>query len=65
MQVLTSVIPLCEGIHLRGGGVLYFHKNVGSGHFGGFKILNFNIYFIFIYFLEGGRGVRIMNIFGV
>ena len=34
-------------------GVLrYFHTYVGSGHFLGFKILNFNIFF-----LGGGRGV--------
>ena len=34
-----------------GGGVLrYFHTYVGSGHFLGFKILNFNI------FLGGGWG---------
>ena len=38
-----------------GGGVLlYFHTYVGSGHFGGFKILNFIIFGVF----------RKMNIFG-
>ena len=27
-----------------GGGSLIFHIYVGSGHFGGFKILNLNIF---------------------
>ena len=32
------------GKHPRGGGVLcYFYTYVGSGHFSGSKILNFNI----------------------
>ena len=35
----------------------YFHTYVGSGHFGGFKILNFNIF-------GGGGGFRKINIFG-
>ena len=40
-----------------GGGVLrYFHTYVGSGHFLGFKILNFNIFFYF--FFGGGGGVQ-------
>ena len=44
------------GFHPGGGGV-YFHTYmyVGSGHFRGFKILNFNIFGVF----------RKMNIFGV
>ena len=28
-------------------GVLFFHTYVGSGYFGGFKILNFNIFWVF------------------
>ena len=47
---------------MGGGGVLrYFHTHVGSGHFLGFKILNFNIFFFFwggggleFFFLGGG-----------
>ena len=27
-------------------GILYFHTYVGSGHFLGFKILNFDIFFV-------------------
>ena len=52
----------------------YFHTYVGSDHFLGFKILNFNIFFIFflffIFFFGGGGGsekiiiFRGMKIFG-
>ena len=31
-----------------GGGTLYFHTYVGSDHFFGFKILNFNILGFFL-----------------
>ena len=42
----------------QGGGVLrYFHTYVGSGHFLGFKILNFNIFFL------GGGGGGVQNSF--
>ena len=35
---------VCVCVGGGGGGVLkYFHTYVGSGHFWGFKILNFNI----------------------
>ena len=43
-----------------GGGVLqYFHTYSGSGHFLGFKILNFNILgrFSEFFFFGGGGGV--------
>ena len=43
-----------------GGGVLrYFHTYVGSGHFLGFKILNFNKFFFL-----GGGGFRILFLGG-
>ena len=42
-----------------GGGFYYFHTFVGSGHFLGFKILNFNDFFFF----GGGGGFRKINIF--
>ena len=47
-----------------GGGIWYFHTYVGSGHFWGFKILNFSIFF-YLFFFWGGGGFRKMNIFGV
>ena len=31
-------------LQIRGG---YFHSYIGSGHFWGFKILNFNIFRVF------------------
>ena len=46
--------PGPRGVGGGGGGVLrYFHTYVGSGHFLGFKILNFNIFF---FFWGGGGG---------
>ena len=54
-----------EPLNPRGGGVLrYFHTYVGSGHYWGFKILNFNFFFFFFFLGGGGGGVRKMNIFG-
>ena len=44
-----------------GGGTLIFHIYVGLVHFWGFKILNFNIFFLFFFFWGGG-GFR-KNIF--
>ena len=53
----------------RGGGVLqYFHTYSGSGHFLGFKILNFNIlgrFSEFFFFLGGGGCMKILWIFFV
>ena len=49
---------LGTGLSLAGGsqGILsYFHTHIGSGHFLGFKILNFNTF----------MGFRKMTIFGV
>ena len=52
-----------EILHLRSvclfflwgrGVLLYYHAYVGSGYFGGFKILNFNIFF-------GGGGGGVEN----
>ena len=34
---------VCMFFPPREGALLYFHAYVGSGYFGGFKILNFNI----------------------
>ena len=43
----SSQVRLCFPPSRGGGGgggvLLYFHAYVGSGYFGGFKILNFNI----------------------
>ena len=42
-----------------------YHTYVGSGHFFGFKILNFNIFFFRILFIRGAGCMKILWIFFV
>ena len=46
-----------------GGGGIYFHTYVGSAHFFGFKILNFNIFWGFSKKLIFFGGMKILWIF--
>ena len=62
-QVLLSLGPALTGRFVKldlgpnpGGYSEFFLLNVGSGHFWGFKILNFNIFILF--FFWGGGGVK-------
>ena len=43
-EIRLSFCPPVGGFGGGGGVLLYIHTYVGSGYFGGFKILNFNIF---------------------
>ena len=47
-NVIRMTFSWRADVRVGGGGVLwYFHTYVGSGYFWGFKILNFNIFWVF------------------
>ena len=61
-QTLFSHQRISQRVIRTPAGILrYFHTYVGSGHFWGFEILNFNVcvfFFFFFFFVGGGGGVK-------
>ena len=58
-QTLFSHQRISQRVIRTPAGILrYFHTYVGSGHFWGFEILNFNVFFfvVFCFFCGGGGG---------